>query len=89
MLSYLLHFSSPQAARNLVASYAATLAPSSYVVISVIRADREGADESFGGYSKLVTRVYNYAPAVFAAFSAPGTGPAGRRRRPPVAPGLG
>jgi O-methyltransferase involved in polyketide biosynthesis len=71
ILGYLLHFSAPQAARDLVASYAAALAPGSYVVISVIRADRADADESFGGYSKSVARVYNHSPEEFATFFGP------------------
>ena len=71
IMGYLLHFSAPQAARDLVASYAAALAPGSYVVISVIRADREDADESFGGYSKSVAPVYNHSREDFAAFFGP------------------
>jgi O-methyltransferase involved in polyketide biosynthesis len=68
IMGYLLHFSAPQAARDLVASYAAALAPGSYVVISAVRADREDAEEGFGGYSESVIRVYNHSPADFAAF---------------------
>jgi hypothetical protein len=71
IMGYLLHFSSPQAARDLVASYAAALAPGSYVVISVIRADRADADESFDGYSKSVATVYNHTPEDFATFVGP------------------
>jgi O-methyltransferase involved in polyketide biosynthesis len=71
IMGYLLHFSSPPAARDLVASYAAALAPGSYLVISAIRADREDADESFGGYSKSVATVYNHSPADFATFFGP------------------
>ena len=68
IMGYLLHFSSPQAARDLVATYVSALAPGSYLVISVVRADREDADESFGGYSKTVAQVYNHTPADFASF---------------------
>ncbi|HET6186343.1 MAG TPA: SAM-dependent methyltransferase, partial [Trebonia sp.] len=68
IMGYLLHFSAPQAARDLVASYAAALAPGSYVVISAVRADRGDAEEGFGGYSESVIRVYNHSPADFAAF---------------------
>jgi len=68
IMGYLLHFCAPQPARDLVAAYASALAAGSYVVISVIRADRADADESFGGYSDAVTRVYNHTPADFASF---------------------
>jgi len=68
MLGYLLHFSAPQAARDLVAAYASALAPGSYVVISVVRADRADADEGFSGYSKTVAQVYNHTAADFASF---------------------
>ena len=71
IMGYLLHFSSPQAARDLVASYAAALAPGSYVVVSVIRADRADADESFNGYSKSVATVYTHTPEDFATFVGP------------------
>jgi O-methyltransferase involved in polyketide biosynthesis len=71
IMGYLLHFSAPQAARDLVSSYAAALAPGSYVVTSVVRADRADADESFGGYSRSVTTVYNHSPADFATFTGP------------------
>lgn len=68
VMGYLLHFCAPQTARDLVASYVSALAPGSYVVISVIRADRDDADESFGGYSKTVAPVYNHTPEDFASF---------------------
>lgn len=41
MMGYLLHFFASDAARDLVASYVARLAPGSYVVLSVGRADGE------------------------------------------------
>jgi O-methyltransferase involved in polyketide biosynthesis len=71
ILGYLLHFWAPQAARDLVAAYASALAPGSYAVISVIRADREDADKSFGGYSSAVAQVYNHTPEDFASFFGP------------------
>jgi O-methyltransferase involved in polyketide biosynthesis len=71
IMGYLLHFLDPQAARELVTAYASALAPGSCVVISVIRADRGDADESFGGYSKAVARVYNHSPEDFASFFGP------------------
>jgi O-methyltransferase involved in polyketide biosynthesis len=71
IMGYLLHFADPEAARDLVASYAGALAPGSYVVISVVHADREDADESFGGYSKSVAPVYNHSAGDFARFFGP------------------
>ena len=71
IMGYLLHFSAPEAARELVSAYVCALAPGSYVVISVIRADRADADESFGGYSKTVASVYNHSPEDFASFFGP------------------
>jgi O-methyltransferase involved in polyketide biosynthesis len=71
IMGYLLHFCDPQAAREMVNAYASALAPGSYVVISVIRADRGDADESFSGYSKAVAPVYNHSPEDFASFFGP------------------
>jgi O-methyltransferase involved in polyketide biosynthesis len=71
VMGYLLHFFAPEAARNLVASYAATLATGSYLVLSVIHADSEAADEGFGGYSSAVARVYNHSVPDFAGFFGP------------------
>jgi O-methyltransferase involved in polyketide biosynthesis len=71
IMGYLLHFCAPDDARDLVAAYVSALAPGSYLVISVIRADREDADESFGGYSKQVASVYNHTPEDFASFFGP------------------
>ena len=68
IMGYLLHFCAPPAARDLVDSYVSALAPGGYVVISVVRADRADADESFGGYSKTVAPVYNHTPEDFASF---------------------
>jgi O-methyltransferase involved in polyketide biosynthesis len=71
IMGYLLHFAAPAAARELVAGYAAALASGSYIVVSVVRADRADADESFGGYSESVAPVYNHSPADFAGFFGP------------------
>jgi O-methyltransferase involved in polyketide biosynthesis len=65
LMGYLLHFFAPGAARDLVARYVAALAPGSYVVLSVGRAD---SDEGFGAYSSGGTRVYNHSVAEFASF---------------------
>ena len=68
---YLLHFFAPEAARNLVARYTARLAPGSYLVLSAIHVDSVAADESFGGYSSAVARVYNHSGPDFAGFFGP------------------
>ena len=71
MMGYLLHFFAPDAARDLVASYVAKLAPGSYVVLSVGRADGEAAKQGFGAYSSSGTRVYNHSVEDFASFFGP------------------
>ncbi|HEY3879963.1 MAG TPA: SAM-dependent methyltransferase [Trebonia sp.] len=71
VLGYLLHFATADAARDLVAGYTAALAAGSCVVISVVHADSDAADEGFGGYSKSVAPVYNHSAADFARFFGP------------------
>jgi hypothetical protein len=89
-MGFLLHFLAPDAAQDLVARYAAALAPGSYVVLSVGRGDSHAADQGFGAYSAGAARVYNHSVPEFASFFGPrGAGTAGRGRRPGVAPGLG
>ena len=68
LMGYLLHFFAPDAARALVARYAAALAPGSYVVLSVGRSD---SDEGFGAYSDGAAQVYNHSVAEFASFFGP------------------
>ena len=68
VMGYLLHFFPPEAARDLVVSYAARLAPGSYLVLSAIHADSEAADEGFGGYSSAVASVYNHSIPDFTGF---------------------
>jgi O-methyltransferase involved in polyketide biosynthesis len=65
LMGFLLHFFAPEAAQDLVASYVASLAPGSYVVLSVGRADK---DEGFGAYSTGGTKVYNHSVPEFASF---------------------
>ncbi len=50
LMGFLLHFFEPDAARDLVARYVAALAPGSYVVLSVGRADAEAAKAGFSTY---------------------------------------
>jgi O-methyltransferase involved in polyketide biosynthesis len=68
LMGYLLHFFAPDAARDLVASYVARLAPGSYVVLSAGRADGEAAKRGFSAYSTSGTRVYNHSVPEFASF---------------------
>ena len=68
LMGYLLHFFAPDAAQDLVAGYAAALAPGSYVVLSVGRGDSDAADKGFGAYSAGATRVYNHSGPEFTSF---------------------
>lgn len=71
IMGYLLHFFTAGAARDLVARYTAALAPGSFLVLSAIHVDREGADEGFSGYSTAVAQVYNHSVAEFTSFFGP------------------
>jgi O-methyltransferase involved in polyketide biosynthesis len=68
----LLHFFPPDDARDLVARYAAALAPGSYVVLSVGRADGDEESRGFGTYSSAgAARAYNHSVAEFTGFFGP------------------
>jgi hypothetical protein len=55
-----------------VAGYAAALAPGSYVVLSVGRADDSGTARGFGAYSSAGgAQVYNHSVAEFTSFFGP------------------
>ena len=71
LMGFLLHFFTADAARDLVARYAAALAPGSYIILSVGRGDSDRADKGFGAYSAGATRVYNHSVAEFASFFGP------------------
>jgi SAM-dependent methyltransferase len=72
MVGYLLHFFTADAARDLVASYAAALAPGSYVVVSVFQAAKdEAADEGLSMYSSKAAQAYSHPLADFASFFGP------------------
>jgi O-methyltransferase involved in polyketide biosynthesis len=72
LMGALLHFFPPDAARDLVAGYAAALAPGSYVVLSVGRADDSGTARGFGAYSSAGgAQVYNHSVAEFTSFFGP------------------
>jgi O-methyltransferase involved in polyketide biosynthesis len=68
MMGWLLHFFAPQDARDLVARYAAALAPGSCVVLSAGRGDSDEADKGASTYSSEVTRVYNHSVRDFTSF---------------------
>ena len=87
LMGALLHFFPPDAARDLVAGYAAALAPGSYVVLSVGRADDNDAARGFGTYSSAgAPQVYNHSVAEFTSFFGPLALVRARRgRRPRVA----
>ena len=68
----LLHFFPPDDARDLVARYVAALAPGSYVVLSVGRADGDEESRGFGTYSSAgAAQVYNHSVAEFTSFFGP------------------
>jgi O-methyltransferase involved in polyketide biosynthesis len=60
VVGYLLHFFTADAARDLVARYVAALAPGSCVVLSVLHADSEAADEGLNAYSSAAAPVYSH-----------------------------
>jgi O-methyltransferase involved in polyketide biosynthesis len=68
LMGFLLHFFAPDAARDLVARYVAALAPGSYVVLSVGRADSDRTSAGFGAYSAAAAQVYNHSVPEFASF---------------------
>jgi O-methyltransferase involved in polyketide biosynthesis len=68
----LLHFFTPDDARDLVARYVAALAPGSYVVLSVGRADGDEESRGFGTYSSAgAAQAYNHSVAEFTGFFGP------------------
>jgi len=71
LMGFLLHFFAPSAARDLVARYAAALAPGSYIVLSAGRGDSDAADQGFGAYSAGAVRVYNHSLPEFTSFFGP------------------
>lgn len=72
LMGALLHFFPADAARELVAGYAAALAPGSYVVLSVGRTDDAGTAQGFGTYSSAgAAQAYNHSAAEFTSFFGP------------------
>jgi S-adenosyl methyltransferase len=70
-MGFLLHFFTPDAARDLVAQYVAALAPGSYVVLSAGRADSDKTSAGFGAYSSAAVQVYNHTVPEFTSFFGP------------------
>ena len=70
-LGYLLHFFTADVARDLAARYAAALAPGSCLVLSVLHAGSEAADESLGTYSSQAAPVYSHPLPDIAGFFGP------------------
>jgi len=68
LMGALLHFFPAQAARDLVTAYLAALAPGSYLVLSVGRADGDEAERGFGAYSSGHVTAYNHSVADFSSF---------------------
>lgn len=85
----LLHFFPADEARDLVAGYAAALAPGSYVVLSVGRADGDAEAKGFGTYSSTgAAEAYNHSAPEFAGFFGPlSLVPPGVADAPRMAPG--
>lgn len=71
LMGALLHFFPAGAARELVAGYVAALAPGSYLVLSVGRADGDEAEQGFGAYSSGGVQAYNHSVADFTSFFGP------------------
>jgi SAM-dependent methyltransferase len=68
VMGALLHFFAAGDAADLVKAYAAALAPGSYLVVSVLHADSDAADESLKTYSSGVAQVHNHDESNVAAF---------------------
>jgi hypothetical protein len=68
VIGYLLHFLTADAARDLVAGYMAALAPGSYLVLSVLHAGSQEADEGIGAYSSQAAPVYSHPIPVVESF---------------------
>jgi O-methyltransferase involved in polyketide biosynthesis len=71
LIGYLLHFYPAGAARDLVARYAAALAPGSCVVLSVLHYDGDAADEGQRTYSSEVASLYMHTLEEVTGFFGP------------------
>ena len=68
LIGFVLHFFPADEARDLVARYAAVLAPGSYLILSAGRGDSDAADNGFGAYSSGGITVHNHSVAGFTGF---------------------
>jgi O-methyltransferase involved in polyketide biosynthesis len=68
IMAALLHFFPAEASRDLVARYAAAMAPGSYVILTMGLADGPAADRFFDLYSKGPARLYKHSAGDFASF---------------------
>lgn len=68
IIAAMVHFFEASAARELVARYAAAVAPGSLVILSMLLATGAEADEFYGRYSKGPARLYQHSAADFASF---------------------
>ncbi len=71
VIGYLLHFFTADAARDLTEGYLAALAPGSLLVVSVLHADSDAADEGLSAYSSATAPVYSHPVAEIASFFGP------------------
>jgi O-methyltransferase involved in polyketide biosynthesis len=68
VIAALLHFFPLATARELVARYAAALAPGSFVILTMGLADGPTSDRLYALYSQGPTRVYKHSAGDFASF---------------------
>ena len=68
IMAALLHFFPVETGRDLVAGYAAALAPGSYVILTMGLADGEAADRFFDLYSKGPAPLYKHSVEDFTSF---------------------
>ena len=68
IMAALLHFFPVETGRELVARYAAALAPGSYVMLTIGLADGAAADRFFDLYSKGPAPLYKHSAKDFASF---------------------
>jgi len=68
IMAALLHFFPVETGRELVARYAAALAPGSYVMLTMGLADGQAADRFFDLYSKGPAPLYKHSEKDFASF---------------------
>jgi hypothetical protein len=71
IMGALLHFIPAETGRDLVARYAAALAPGSYVILTVAVAEGGPAGSAYDKYSQGTARLYNHSAADFGSFFDP------------------